>query len=187
MIPIKKESAWQFVTSSSGGIGVEFVLAEGGAIYLRDPSGGLVTFRYGAAGAGVAAGFKLPKIGKLQFRLRGKNVGAAVAPAAFPNVGKLYILDWFPGNELTRSDLTGVCMFAEAGGGLFVGGSGTAMLLGMSPAWWAGTLASAPLPPLMVYTNYKMFQSATAVLLMAGINAGLMAGVGAGALVGGLV
>jgi hypothetical protein len=184
MLVIKKESAWRFLTSSSGGIGVEFVAAEGGSIYFQDPNGVTVTYRYGAAGAGVSAGLKLPKIGKLQFK--GKSVGAAVAPAAFPNVGKLYILDSFPGDELSRSDITGVCMFAEVGGGVVVGGAGYAMLLGMSPLWLAAQASSAIMPPVMLYADYQMLQSATAVLFMAGLNAGLIAGIGAAVFVGGL-
>ena len=55
MLEVKKESAWQFVTSSSGGVGVEFVVAEGGMIYLQDPSGKQQAFKYGAAGAGLGA------------------------------------------------------------------------------------------------------------------------------------
>ena len=41
---IKRENAWQFVTSSSGGIGVEFVVAEGGKIWLTDPAGKVVSY-----------------------------------------------------------------------------------------------------------------------------------------------
>ena len=62
----KKMSAWKFVTSSSGGLGIEFFAAEGGKIYLDDPTGSLKTFDYGVVGLGLSEGFKLPKIGKLQ-------------------------------------------------------------------------------------------------------------------------
>lgn len=41
---IKKDSLWQFSTSSSGGLGVEFVAVEGGKIWLTDPAGNTVTF-----------------------------------------------------------------------------------------------------------------------------------------------
>ena len=78
---LKNESAWQFVTSSTGGIGVEFVAAEGGKIYLQNPQGQAVTFYYGAAGAGLAAGLKLPKIGKLEVKVKGKGVVGSIAPA----------------------------------------------------------------------------------------------------------
>lgn len=53
---IKKESAWQFVTSSSGGIGLELLVAEGGKIWLQDPGGKVVSYFYGGAGVGAAEG-----------------------------------------------------------------------------------------------------------------------------------
>lgn len=37
MISIAGESAWTFDTSATGGIGVEFVALQGGAIWLKDP------------------------------------------------------------------------------------------------------------------------------------------------------
>ncbi len=58
---VKKESAWKFETSSTAGVGIEFVAAQGGAIYLSDPKGSSQKFRYGAAGVGLTFGLKLPK------------------------------------------------------------------------------------------------------------------------------
>ena len=191
MLLIKKDSAWQFVTSSSGGIGIEFVMAEGGTIMLKDPSGSPVNFTYGAAGAGLSAGLKLPKIGKLkvQPKIKGKTVGGGVAPAEFPNLGKLYILDWFQGDELKRSDITGVCAFAQVGGGLIGGGSAYAMVLGMSPLYLAAAVAASTVPgnPLALMAAKALLNSATSVLLMAGLNVGLQAGGGGGIFLGGLV
>jgi hypothetical protein len=187
MLFIKKESAWTFTTSGTGGIGIEFVVVEGGSIYLKDPRGNDVTFRYGGAGAGLSVGFKLPKIGKIDFKFLGKSVGLAIAPAAFPNWGALYILDSFKGDELTRSDITGVCMFVEAGLGFFAGFSGTAMLLGMDPILLAASLAATGVnPALGLYVDERLVQSAKAVLVMAGFNVGLIAGGGGAALLGGL-
>jgi hypothetical protein len=180
---IKKESAWQFITSSSGGIGVEFVVAEGGKIWLQDPAGNVVSYFYGGAGAGIAGGFRLPKIGKLQLKIRGKSVGGIVAPASFPNRGKLYVLETFDGDELTKSDISGVCLFVEATGGLVAGGFATAMLFGMSPVWLGAAIAFGPFGPLGMT---KLVQSATGVLLMAGATAGIQAGGGVGGFVGGL-
>ena len=108
MLMIKHESAWKFQTSSSGGIGVEFVAAEGGSIILKDPSGAVVSFPYGGAGAGLTAGFKLPKIGKIALNVKGKSVGGVIAPSFFPNAGGLYVLDSFEGDDFKRSDITGV-------------------------------------------------------------------------------
>ena|SRR5437660_5829165 len=188
MITIKKESAWQFVTSSTGGFGIEFVAAEGGALYLKDPSGKPDSFYYGSAGLGLAIGFKLPKIGKLNVRIRGKSVGGAVAPAFLPNAGKLYVLDGCQRNELTESDIQGVCMFLEIGGGVILGVSATAMLVGMNPAWLATAIA-AGLPGGAVVTMYgyqRLLDTATGLLIMGGMNAGVQAGVGGAAFLGGL-
>ena len=181
---IKGESDWQFVTSSSGGIGVEFIAVEGGKIWLQDPDGNVITYYYAGAGAGLTAGFKLPKIGKIQVKVRGKSVGGIVAPSSFPNGGKLYVLESFDGDELSSSDLTGVCMFAEVGGGLFAGGSATAMLLGMDPVWLGAILATPWVSSPFFMT--KLARSATALLVMAGINVGIQAGAGGAGFIGGL-
>jgi hypothetical protein len=193
MVLIKKTSAWTFNTSSSGGVGIEFFLAEGGSIYLKDPSGADVTFRYGAAGAGIAFGFKLPKVGKLDLKIKGVSVGAGVAPSFLPSTGKVCILDSFKGDELTRDDITGVCMFVQVGGGLIVGGSAYAMLLGMDPVYLAGVAAAAGtmiMPGmgtmLLPYAEQKLLETATSILFMAGMNVSTQAGGGAGAFVGGL-
>ena len=139
---VTRPSAWKFTTSSTGGVGVEFVAVEGGKIFLENPKGDTVTFCYGAAGVGIAAGIKLPKIGKIQINAKGKAVGGAIAPAAFPNGGKLYLLDSFAGSELTTTDIQGVCAFLEISGGIIAGVSATAMLVGMNPIWLAGLGAS---------------------------------------------
>lgn len=184
MLTIKSPSSWNFVTSSTGGLGVEFVAAEGGTIYFKDPSGKDVSFSYGAAGVGIAAGLKLPKIGKMQVNVKGKGVVGAIAPASFPNAGKLYVLDTFAGAELTQSDIRGVCLFVEIGGGIIAGVSATAMVVGMNPAWLAGL--ALPFAPVLMAIDYKLLQSATGLLVMGGVNAGLQAGAGAGAFLGGL-
>jgi hypothetical protein len=184
---IKGESAWQFVTSSTGGIGVEFVAAEGGKIFLNNPQGKQITFYYGSAGVGLSAGLKLPKIGKVQVNVKGRSVVGAIAPAAFPNGGKLYILDTFAGTELTEKDIQGVCAFLEIGGGIIAGVSATAMLVGMNPIWLAGLgLAAAAGPAGMIYLDYRLLRSATGLLVMGGLNAGIQAGAGVGAFLGGL-
>jgi hypothetical protein len=183
MLTVTKRSSWKFVTSSSGGLGVDFVMGEGGILYLTDPHGVPVAFRYGALGAGVAAGFKLPKIGKAQINIKGRSVVGTVAPAAFPNGGVLFVLDTCKGGDLTQSDIRGGCLFVEVGGGLIAGASATAMLLGLSPAW---LLALAAAPEFAVVIDQNLLQSASGVLVMGGVNLGLQAGAGAGAFVGGL-
>jgi len=84
MLTVTKRSAWTFVTSSSGALGVEFVLAEGGTLYLRDPNGASVPFRYGAVGDGLDAGFRLPKIGKPNLTSRTRAWSALSHRPRFP-------------------------------------------------------------------------------------------------------
>jgi hypothetical protein len=179
-LTIRKPSAWEFVTSSTGGAGIAFVAADGGQIYFKDPDQNDVSFMFGAAGLGWSAGIKLPKLGKLQVREQG--VGGIIAPASFPNWGKLYILDTFDGQELTRRDIRGVCLFVEIAGGVVAGVSATAMLLGMDPMWVPGL--AVPIAELVI--EYELLRSATGLLIMDGMNAGVQAGAGAGAFLGGL-
>ncbi len=182
MILIKKESAWKFVTSASGGIGVSLLAAEGGAIYFNDPLGAAQTFHYGAVGAGLSWGFKIPRLPKLQ--IRGKSVGAVVAPPAFPCGGVLYITDGFHGDELSKSDIQGPCMFVEVGGGLAVGGYGGAMLIGLSTPAVLAAIAT-PLMASMIWPS--VMATAKGALMFAGLNAGLQAGVFAAGFIGALL
>lgn len=177
---IKRKSAWEFKTSSTGALGLGIAAAEGGHIYLTDPSKRTVSFLFGAAGVGI--GFKLPKIPQVHFR--GHQASAAVAPASFPNWGVIYTLDTFTGQELKRSDITGTCMFIEVGAGLVGAFSTTAMLLGMNPYWVPATLAVGSLDS---FATSMLIRSATAVILVAGLSTGLVAGCGGGGFIGGLV
>jgi hypothetical protein len=126
----------------------------------------------------------LPKIGKINLpKVRGKSIGGVLAPAAFPNAGKLYILDTFRGNELSRRDLTGACAFVEVYAGAIAGGAAAAIVFGMNPLWLAG-LGLGPLA--FTITEAQLLASATGLLLTAGLNAGLVAGAGAGGFLGGI-
>jgi hypothetical protein len=185
MFGIKKESAWTFETSATGGGGVAFVAVEGGAIYLRDPKNQPVTVHFGAAGAGLSWGLKLPKIGKINLpKVRSKSIGGVLAPSAFPNTGKLYILDTFRGDELARRDITGACAFVEVYTGAIAGGSASAIVFGMNPVWLAGLAFGTA---AMTITETKLFASATGLLLTAGLNVGLVAGAGVGVFLGGIL
>jgi len=183
-INIKDESAWEFKTSGAGGLGLGIVVAEGGILFFKDPGGQNMTFRYGAAGVGYSIGLKLPKIGKLQ--LKGRGAGAAAAPPSFYNVGKLYILDSFKGNELTKEDIRGVCAFVQLGAGVVAGGSDTALLVGMNPVFLAASIGALPVPLAMVFFQSQLVKSATGLLMMRGLNVGVQAGFGSGIYLGGL-
>jgi hypothetical protein len=173
-VTIKKESAWKFNTFGSGGLSVGFVAVSGGQVVLDDPSGNATTFTYGGAGGGLSAGLKIPKIGKIQIKTpKGPATGSG-GPMAFPSTGALYITDAFKGDELSTSDIQGLCAFVEVGGGIIGGGSGVAMLLDLNGWWLAGIPTTVPL----------LLGSASAMLLMAGLNVGVQAQVGGAAYLG---
>ncbi len=185
-ISIKKKSAWDFQTFGGGGVGVGWVAAAGGAVVLRNPTGTDETFYYGGAGGGASVGLKLPKIGKLQVKVpkvQGKQgFAAAGAPFSFPSGGALYVTDACSGPDLTKSDIQGLCVFVEIGGGLALGASGIAMLLGASPAWLLGLTNPMTFP----FTISMMMDSCPGLLLMAGANVGVQAGGGVAGILGAL-
>jgi hypothetical protein len=177
---VKKASAWKFVTFGSGGLSLEFVAAEGGQAILQDPKGVQDAFTYGGIGAGLSLGLKIPKIGKLRIPTKRGALTGGVGPTAFPSTGEVFITSSFSGNELSRSDIQGVCAFVEAGGGLLGGGSGTAMLLNLN-----ARLLPLVLAPVVGSLGTQLFlNSAKGILLMAGLSVGLQAQVGVAAYLG---
>jgi hypothetical protein len=159
-----RDSKWQFVTSAGGGVSLA-LSATGGKIVLTDPAGRNVNFYYGGVGGGPSVGVKLPKIGRLKKTGSGGNT-------AFPSTGRIYCLPGCRGADLTEADFQGVCVFAEGAGGLIVGVSGDVMFLGGNPAW----LLTLPAGGGMSVDVF--LKSCNALLLMAGVNAGLQAGAG---------
>ena len=168
-----RPSAWQFVTFGSGGVGVGFFAASGGTIVLKSPAGNDISFYYGGAGAGLSAGLKIPRLGRVQIPTRGGPGTGSVGPTAVPSTGTIMVTGNVAG-ELTESDIQGCCAFVEAGGGLIVGGSGVALLAGCNPAWLA-----VPVIGPERFTN-----SARALIMMAGLNVGVQAQVGITASIG---
>ena len=61
------------------------------------------------------------------------------------------------------------------------------MVLGMNPMWVPGFILGAGIMPLALFHQYELLNSATAILLMAGINAGLQAQVVGAVYLGGLI
>lgn len=185
-VTIKKPSAWVFDTSASGGVGLGYAMAEGGAIFLKDPKGKAVTFYYGAPGVGLSAGFKLPKIGKLNLdtvtKIGNKSPSGMFAPAAAPNKGQMFVLTGLPGDELTADDIRGLCIFCEAGGGSIACVSATVMLVGVNPVWFAA-MAAAPLLTTFLIPN-SMLTSAKGLLVMGGFYLSPSASVGIGEFLG---
>jgi hypothetical protein len=177
-VTVTKSSAWDFVTFGSGGIGLGYFAAEGGTIVLKNPSTGIdESFYYGGAGVGLSAGLKLPKIGKVQINTRKGPLTGAGGPTAFPSTGTVMVTDACPGADLTTSDIQGLCCFTEVGGGLIVGGSAAGMYVGLDAVRLAAFAASA-LPFGSSLASQFLLASAKAIILMAGINAGLQAQIG---------
>jgi len=178
---IKKESAWQYQTSSSGALGLEFFAVEQGRIYMKDPQAANGSFLYKSGGAGLAYGFRLPIIGKVNIPIKGYTGTAGVAPTFLPSTGKLLILESFAGDELTRSDITGLCLFLEIGVSAIVGASWYAMLLGMDPAYAvAMAVAAGACSSALPLAESKLLKSATSILITAGLNVSASSGAAAG-------
>lgn len=181
MFRITKESAWKFATSAGGSVGLGFFGAGTGDIMLTPPHGGIVTYHYASAGAGGSAGPKWMKM----------NASSSTVDSF--SIGRIYLLDTFPGIELTPLDIEGVCMIAEVSVGAVLGGSATAMVLGIPPesaqgevvkdAIAIGVVAGAGTTGELAlsYTRLgPLLQSrAKALLLMAGLNSRVQLSVGA--------
>ncbi|MFN7929740.1 MAG: hypothetical protein U0Y68_17710 [Blastocatellia bacterium] len=168
---VTRQSAWQFVTFGSGGLSLGVVAAEGGTVVLRSPQSREETFYYGGAGVGLAAGLKIPRIGRVQINTpRGPLTGSG-GPTAFPSTGSLFITASFDGSELSLSDIQGPCIFTEVGGGIIGGGSACAMYVGINPL-------TLPLISVPAFGPQLVLNSAKGLLLMAGLNVGLQAQIG---------
>ncbi len=138
MLMVTERSKWTFDTSGTGGLAVGLVAAEGGVIKLSDPQQNPVNLRLAAIGVGVSFGLKLPKIGKLPVpKIKGKEVGGALAPTFFPNAGWIWKTSACHGADLTHEDFCGPVVFGEIGASIIVAGAGDAMLLGMDKLMFA--------------------------------------------------
>lgn len=184
-----RESKWTYETAANGGVGVEFVLAAGGVIWLLDPQRQEHSFRYGGIGVGLSTPkVKIPRVPLRSLPpIRGRGVTAGGAATAFPSTGKVYMAPGFHGQELAEDDFRGGTLFldgaAALGMGIGVAAGGTAMLLGMNSLQLALGLSS----PAMSLVLANVISNAPAVLLMAGAAAGITGsniGIGGGILVG---
>lgn len=178
MLGIKRESKWQFETAGNGGINIDVLAINGGEIILDDPSHAAVKFHFGGIGAGIGLGLKLPKVGKIELKPLGKSITGTVGPEAFPNHGTVYITEHFKGDELTRENLTGACLFADGGLGLIAGYSSTILLMGIDPARLSAALAFPALGLILGGAEPN------AVLVIRGPNVGIQGGGGVAGYVG---
>lgn len=171
-MPFPRVSRWEFVTSNSGGLTVGFIGGEGGSVTLKEPGTKRdIKFIYGALGACVGVGVKLPKLGRVTLP------GVTGSSELFTSGGLVTMSPFFTGRELRVDDIEGGCSFVEIGGGAAWGGAGYALTFGMN----AATLAVGLTNPAML--QYAL-STARGYLLFAGVNFGLQAGIGAGSYVG---
>ncbi|MGI4796211.1 MAG: hypothetical protein ACRYG8_19570 [Janthinobacterium lividum] len=187
MISITDKSAWTFDTSATGGIGVEFVALQGGAIWLKDPAQASVRLRMVAVGAGLTYGLKLPKLGKLPpLKLGGKQVGGALGPKFFPSAGMIWKTAACSRQELVHDDFCGPVVFIEGGGALVaVAGAVDLMLLGFDKLAYAESVASAGmLPGLESLLMDRALSTVKAVMLCGGVSATYGASVGVALMTG---
>jgi len=167
MFRITNESAWKFATSVGGSVSFAFVGAGTGDIMLTPPGGGLVTYHYVSAGAGLSAGVKL-------------NASSSTTDSF--SIGKIYLLDTFTGMELTPLDIEGACMTVELSVGAGLGASGSAMLLGIPPAKLQEEVVTDAIAIAMlqgagaggaIALSYGLLKDyAKALLVMGGFNSG---------------
>ncbi len=121
-----------------------------------------MTFTYGGAGVGLSAGLKIPNIGKVQIPTPKGPLTGAGGPLSFPSTGKVFVSDNISG-DLSESDIRGVCLFTEVGGGIIGGGSAMAMFVDLNPLYLG----------VPIVGNQLFVNSANEVILMAGLNVGV--------------
>ena len=180
-------SDWTYATGATGAVGIAFVAASGGAVYVADPAGTVHRLIFGGLGAGWSFGFRAPKGLKLPTiprvlkpTIRGKSTAGAGSITDFPSGGAVFRAASRKGRELTLSDIRGGIMFVEGGLGLIGGGSGDAMLFGMNPVLLVAALSNPALSLLMV----RAMQTAEGAMIFGGVNVGVQAGGGVAGLVG---
>jgi len=166
-----RESKWTFETSNGGNLGAGIVAVEGGSVTLKDPSGIIVKFHYGAIGVGLGFGVKLPKLGRFQLPT------SSGSSEMMYSAGTVYMSPEFKGDELTVADIEGGCLFGEATAALAWGHSGYVMSFGMNKALFAAGV----LNPL---ARAHAHQSVRGYLVFHGNNYGLQGGVGATSFMG---
>ena len=187
MIFAQQQSGWRFKTSGTGGVGVEFLAAQGGVIDLLDLSGKVVRLRMGALGVGYSYGFKLPRGIKIPPIKLGKlNGSAALAPTWAKNWGWVWKTSACCTSDLTHSDFCGPVIFLDAGASILLGFNGDVMIMGMDKLLVVEMIASSGAIGTIVNPDaaQKAFQSAKAVLVSCGFGGTLSAAAGGAVFMG---
>ena len=104
-----------------------------------------------------------------------KGKSASGSSTAFDSYGEVFVMQGCKKDELSANDLSGPCMFVDAGAGLIGGFSGTALLAGISSLRLIALVSSMGNP--MAFAD--LMYSAQGVILMGGWNVGAQASIGA--------
>lgn len=187
-LPVNK-SDWAYETGSSGGLGLGLFAGSGGSITLKNPKQELVRLRYGGLGVGASIGLRLPRVGKIELKIKGKGAGIGGSAEAFPSTGEVFVADDLVGRELTRDDFTGPCLYVEAGAGIAVGASSSAILFGLDPKLLAAAIVMGSTPAGALgsaFIQRQLLQSARGAIISIGVNVSAQVGAGAAAYIGGL-
>ncbi len=132
-----RESRWRFNTGAGGGGSLDLLLASGGVIVLKPPSGQLEQFAYAGTGIGVSVPIlKWLKLGKLELpklNVHGRGVAGAGATKGFDSDGVVYMTEAFHGQELQLKNFEGGVIYIDWSIGYLAGWSGTFMLAGIDP------------------------------------------------------
>jgi len=148
---------------------------------LNDPTGRKFRFTYhtGGMGLGLAARlpsrFRLPEIKLPRFISKDGTIAGTGATSEFEGGGVIFRLR---NKELTRTDYTGLTLSLEFGGGVLVAGSFTLFLTGLKQGVVVAWLFNPGL-----FTNV-LFQSATALVVFAGVSEGLVDAIGVSPMLG---
>ncbi len=174
------KSAWTYQTSGSVGAGYGIYAGEAGELVLNDPSGKQVTLKYAGGGLGPGIGVKLPKaLNRLLRNFLQHELSGSVGPLSFNSSGQIYVTNWCPHQELTRSDFSGGCIFGEVNIALLKSRSITLFLLGMDLASLAALMAGDE-------PTYSEVMSVPPRAIMLSQGTGLGVGIGADIFAGGV-
>ncbi len=163
-----RRSDWIYDTGATGGTGLGFLLASGGTIFLKSPSGKEEQFYYGGVGIGLGRMIGIPKIPDIpipKILHVPHEPSATGAASSFTSTGEVYMTGAFRGAELRRSDFTGGALYIADGMSVSI------MLLGINMAFLMMSVAMPQMPFLRA-----AIREAPAVLVMAGFSLGMQSG-----------
>lgn len=177
---LKISTAWEYKSAGSTSMSVGMAGISGGQIVLEESSTKIHhSFNYGGYGPAIGWGFKIPRLGKIEIPTPRGPVNATDSHP-YPSNGVVFAKENLPGGDLTLSDIKGLCLFIEAGGGVIRGGSATALCIGLDP-WLLPITTTIVFNPIAISI---LINSMKGVIYMAGRNEGIQGGVSGGGFLG---